>query len=119
MGARVLILGIAFKEDVPDVRNTRVIDIVKELRRYGSEPVVCDPIVDAAAVEREYDLATVPMVPLPSADAVIVAVPHRIVRAIDPKTLAAAIGPGAPCLDLKGVLDRSALTAVGLVVWTL
>jgi UDP-N-acetyl-D-galactosamine dehydrogenase len=117
--ARVLVLGLTFKEDVPDVRNTRVVDILAELRRFGAEPVVCDPVADAAEAKHEYGIELMPFTPLPTADAVIVAVAHRQIRALTPMTLAGAVGRGAPCLDLKGVFGREALPAAGLVAWRL
>jgi UDP-N-acetyl-D-glucosamine/UDP-N-acetyl-D-galactosamine dehydrogenase len=118
-GARVLVLGLTFKEDVPDVRNTRVIDIIAELRRFGAEPVVCDPVADPAEAQHEYGITLHPLDPLPRAEAVIIAVAHRQIRALTPTALAAAIGVGAPCLDLKGVCDRQALADAGLVAWRL
>ena len=118
-GARVLVLGLTFKEDVPDVRNTRVIDVINELRRFGAEPVVCDPVADAGEAHHEYGIDLHPLTPLPRAEAVIVAVAHRQIRALTPATLVAAVGSGAPCLDLKGVYDRQALLDAGLVGWRL
>lgn len=118
-GARVLVLGLTFKEDVSDVRNTRVVDVLSELRRFGAEPVVCDPVADAAEAKHEYGIDLVPLTPLPKADAVIVAVAHKQIRALIPATLVAAVGTGAPCLDLKGVFDRQALATAGLVAWRL
>ena len=118
-GARVLVLGLTFKEDVPDVRNTRVVDVINELRRFGADPVVCDPVADAGEAHHEYGIELHPLTPLPRAEAVIVAVAHRQIRALTPAALVAAVGSGAPCLDLKGVYDRQALTAAGLVGWRL
>jgi UDP-N-acetyl-D-galactosamine dehydrogenase len=118
-GARVLVLGLTFKEDVPDVRNTRVVDVISELRRFGAEPVVCDPVADPAEARHEYGIDLAPLVPLPQAEAVIVAVAHRQIRALTPAALAAAVRSGGPCLDLKGVFDRQALSAAGLVGWRL
>jgi UDP-N-acetyl-D-galactosamine dehydrogenase len=118
-GARVLVLGLTFKEDVPDVRNTRVVDVINELRRFGAEPVVCDPVADAAEAKHEYGIDLIPLAPLPRADAVIIAVAHRQIRALTPAMLATAVGTGAPCLDLKGVFDRETLSHSGLTTWRL
>jgi len=118
-GARVLVLGLTFKEDVPDVRNTRVIDVISELRRFGAEPVVCDPVADVVEAHHEYGIELHPLESLPSAVAVIVAVAHRQIRALTPAALIAAVGVGAPCLDLKGIFDRQVLGDAGLVAWRL
>ena len=72
----VTILGITFKENVPDIRNSRVIDIVRELRSFGVTVQVADPLADAAAVEHEYGLALTTLEALQPADAVILAVAH-------------------------------------------
>lgn len=118
-GARVLVLGLTFKEDVPDVRNTRVIDLIKELRRFGTQPIVCDPVADPQKARREYGIDLQLLDPLPHAEAVIVAVAHRQIRTVTPAALAAAVGPGGPCLDLKGVFDRQMLGDAGLMAWRL
>jgi len=76
-GARVGILGITFKENVPDLRNSRVPDIVIELREFGVEPMISDPHADAEVVRHEYGLDLVPLTMLSDLDALILAVPHR------------------------------------------
>jgi UDP-N-acetyl-D-galactosamine dehydrogenase len=116
-GARVLVLGIAFKEDCPDVRNSRVADILAELRRFGAEPIVCDPIADPAEVSQAYGIGLVPLAPLPRADAAIAAVRHRAIRDLPISALREALGDGAPCLDVKGIWNREAATR--LTYWRL
>jgi UDP-N-acetyl-D-galactosamine dehydrogenase len=76
--ARVAILGIAFKANVSDVRNSRVPDIVRELQDFGVEVLVYDPLVEAEEVEREYGIEVVPREELSSLDAVVLAVPHDV-----------------------------------------
>jgi len=116
-GAQVLVLGITFKEDCPDVRNSKVIDIINELRRFGAVPVVCDPVADAGEVRHEYGLELAPLSPLPRSEAVIVAVKHRRICELQAGEVAAAIGAGGPCLDVKGAWSA---TAVGdLTYWRL
>ncbi|MBN8526154.1 MAG: nucleotide sugar dehydrogenase [Planctomycetes bacterium] len=117
-GARVLILGLTFKEDCPDVRNTRVVDIIAELRRFGCLPLVCDPVADAAEAHHEYGVELQPHDPLPRCDAIIAAVAHRQFRALPAQALAAAC-PGGPLLDVKACCDRAALAGAGLEVWRL
>ena len=75
-GAKVGILGITFKENVPDLRNSRVPDIVAELREFGIEPMISDPHADAERVRHEYALDLIPLKMLADLDALIVAVPH-------------------------------------------
>src|SRR3954454_10061273 len=77
-GARVGILGITFKENVPDLRNSRVPDIVTELREYGIEPMISDPLADPAEAEREYGVELVPLEALAELDGLVLAVPHRV-----------------------------------------
>jgi UDP-N-acetyl-D-galactosamine dehydrogenase len=118
-GARVLVLGLTFKEDCPDVRNTRVVDIIAELRRFGAEPVVVDPVADPGEARHEYGLELVGMEPLPRCAAIIAAVAHRQFRALTPAALVAAAGAGAPFLDVKSVFDPAPLRQAGLVGWRL
>ncbi len=116
-GAKVLVLGITFKEDCPDVRNSKVIDIITELKRFGAIPVVCDPVADAAEVRHEYSFTLAAMDPLPKAEAVIVAVKHAQVRALSPSALQSAVGAGGPCLDVKGAWKAADMP--GLTYWRL
>ncbi|MGB9341500.1 MAG: nucleotide sugar dehydrogenase [Polyangiales bacterium] len=76
-GARIGVLGLTFKEDVPDLRNSRVPDIIDELREYGIEPVVHDPMASAEEAQREYGIELRPFDALSELDGVILAVPHR------------------------------------------
>jgi UDP-N-acetyl-D-glucosamine/UDP-N-acetyl-D-galactosamine dehydrogenase len=115
-GARVAVLGLTFKEDCPDVRNTRVVDIIAELKRFGCVPLVIDPVADAQEARHEYDITLMPSEPLPPCDAIIAAVAHRPFKSIEPRALADAC-PGGPILDVKAMFDRSALAQVGLTAW--
>ncbi|MGQ0594869.1 MAG: UDP binding domain-containing protein, partial [Gammaproteobacteria bacterium] len=76
-GSTVTVLGFTFKENVPDLRNTRVIDIVTELRDYAVHVQVTDPLADPAEARREYGIDLLPDEALAPADAVVLAVPHR------------------------------------------
>ena len=107
-GARVLVLGLTFKEDCPDVRNTKVVDIVAELQRFGCLPLVTDPVADAAEAKHEYGLDLIPSDPLPACDAIIAAVAHRQFKALTPAQFAHAC-PDGPVLDVKGALDRTGI----------
>ena len=105
-GARVLILGLTFKENCPDLRNTRVVDVVAELRDYGVHVDVHDPWVDAADVQQEYGLALV-TTPEPEAyDGVILAVAHDSYREEGAAALRKYGRPGHVFCDLKSVFGR-------------
>ncbi len=121
-GARVLLLGLTFKENVPDIRNSKVIDIVRELEEYGVQVLVHDPVVDAADARREYGLDLVTLEGLAPVDGVVWAVAHRIFQAITPERLQTLCGNGSgqgAVIDVKGVLERDAVEAVGLRYWAL
>jgi UDP-N-acetyl-D-glucosamine/UDP-N-acetyl-D-galactosamine dehydrogenase len=113
----VIVLGITFKENVPDVRNSKVVDIISEIQSYGITVQVCDPEADAAAAAREYHLDLVPFDKLQPADAVIVAVGHQAFVAggwpMVAKLLHDATGV---VLDVKGLLDRAA-TPKNIDLW--
>ena len=105
-GARVLILGLTFKENCPDMRNTRVVDVVAELRDYGVHVDVHDPWVDAADVQQEYGLTLV-TTPEPEAyDGVILAVVHDSYREAGAAALRGYGRPGHVFCDLKSVFGR-------------
>jgi UDP-N-acetyl-D-galactosamine dehydrogenase len=105
-GARVLILGLTFKENCPDLRNTRVVDVVAELRDYGVHVDVHDPWVNAADVKKEYSLALV-TTPEPEAyDGVILAVAHDNYREAGATALRGYGRPGHVFCDLKSVFGR-------------
>jgi len=103
-GARVLIMGLTFKENCPDLRNTRVIDVIRELERFGVRVDVHDPWVDPAEAEAEY--AVTPVAPEAGAyDAILVAVAHGEFRQMGPDAIRALGTPGSVLFDLKGILD--------------
>jgi UDP-N-acetyl-D-galactosamine dehydrogenase len=105
-GARALVLGVAFKENCPDVRNTRVVDVVRELEDFGMTVDVHDPWVDATACEEEYGIR-LRAEPVPAAySAVILAVAHRQFAALTADQLAAFKAPQAVVYDIKSALPR-------------
>lgn len=103
-GSRVLIMGLTFKENCPDLRNTKVIDIIRELEEYGTAVDVWDPIADADEAKHEYDLKTV-SIPKPSHyDGIIVAVAHDVIRDLGIETVKGyARNENSIIYDLKGV----------------
>ncbi|UPT75226.1 MAG: nucleotide sugar dehydrogenase [Elusimicrobiota bacterium] len=118
-GAKVLIMGVTFKENVADVRNSKVQDIHAELVGFGVEPLVWDPVADPKAVKHEYGIDLVSIGALTKVDAVIAAVGHKEILALDPARLAKLAGPGAPFLDVKSAYDRAKLASLGFRVWRL
>ena len=109
-GARVAILGFTFKENCPDTRNTKVIDIYNELREYGIEPVVVDPQADAQEAERLYGIRFGRTEDIKDMDAVVVAVAHREFCEFTQEEIAGFYRTDAGVrilMDLKGILDRN------------
>jgi len=117
-GAKVGILGVTFKENVPDVRNSRVPDIVSELREFGVTAVVHDPRADAAEVSRHYGLELARDDQLCYLDALVLAVPHREYLAMTPAQLYGMCRAGAIIVDVKSALDPHDVPA-GHVYWSL
>jgi UDP-N-acetyl-D-galactosamine dehydrogenase len=106
-GARVLVLGLAFKENCPDLRNTRVIDIVSELKDYEVEPVVHDPWADPAAARHEYGLELVGAPERGAYDAVVLAVGHKAFRDMGAAAVRALGKPGAVLFDVKSLFPKA------------
>lgn len=104
--ARVLVMGLAFKENCPDLRNTRVVDIVRELREYRASVDVHDPWVSADAARREYGLEMVETPQAGAYDAIVLAVAHRQFRALGAQKIRAFGKPLQVLYDLKHVLGR-------------
>ena len=118
--ARVAILGFTFKENCPDTRNSKVFDIVKELREFGIEPLIFDPVADADEARRIYGVRFCRAEELRELDAVILAVAHREFSGLTQARLEAMYRPGQPVLlDVKGMLDRKAYEAAGWRYWRL
>ncbi len=101
------VLGITFKEDVPDVRNSKAADVVRELQSFGVRVSVHDPCADAQAVEREFGIRLAPLESLAPADAVIVAVPHAPYREQGWALIRRLVKPGGLVYDVRRCLDRA------------
>ena len=119
--AKVAILGFTFKENCPDTRNTKVIDIYNELKEYGITAAIADPEADADEAKRLYGVEFVDMTDIRDMDAVILAVAHDRFKALDMAALDSLYRQNAPkvLLDLKGLLDRKAYEAAGYSYWRL
>ncbi len=119
-GAKVAILGFTFKENCPDTRNTKIIDIVKELKQYGITPVIADPEADAAEAKMLYGVEFVDMCTIKNMDAVILAVAHTEFSHFTMTEMDKFFGEGKKVLlDLKGLLNRKEYEAAGYSYWRL
>ena len=118
--AKVAILGFTFKENCPDTRNTKVIDIVKELREYGIEPVIADPAADADEAKRLYGIEFADISAVRGMDAVVLAVAHTEFSDFTMEEIDRFFGAGQKVLlDLKGLLNRKEYEAAGYSYWRL
>jgi UDP-N-acetyl-D-galactosamine dehydrogenase len=107
-GKTVVILGMTFKENVPDIRNSKVIDIATELRSFGVDVHVADPLADPAECLHEYDITLTPLADLPPADAVILAVSHDAYKQGGWPLVSGRLKPdGGLVMDIKALLDRA------------
>jgi UDP-N-acetyl-D-galactosamine dehydrogenase len=114
----VTVLGATFKENVPDIRNTRVVDIVRELEDFGITVQLHDPEADGDLLHEEYGLKLTPLEALQPADAVVLAVAHRAYREGGWSLLQGLMKPGAFVADVPALLDRAA-TPDGVTLWRL
>jgi UDP-N-acetyl-D-glucosamine/UDP-N-acetyl-D-galactosamine dehydrogenase len=117
-GARVGVLGLTFKENVSDLRNSRVPDILAELREFGIAPLVHDPMVDAHEAKKEYGLDLVKFDDLTTLDALVIAVPHRPFLNLSAAQLRSMLNPAGIVVDVKSMLKREQIPA-GLTYWCL
>ena len=115
---RVGILGMTFKENVPDIRNSKVVDLYKALGSYGITPVACDPMVDSDQMEHEYGITLVARDGFRDLDVLILAVPHRETMDTIWEDMPHLVRRGGMVCDLKSVLDSKRLQT-DLVYWTL
>lgn len=134
-GAKVGILGFTFKEDCPDTRNSKVIDIVKELKEYGIEVSIADPIADAEEVRIEYGLSLKRFGSLSNLDAVILAVPHKEYKELSIDEISSLFNRndnnieevaatteknlGRVLIDIKGILDKKEMIKKNFIYWRL
>lgn len=118
--AKVAIMGVTFKENCPDVRNSKVMDIIKKLCAYGIEPLVCDPYADAAEVMHTYGLTLRPEAALQAVDCFVFAVAHAPYRQYTPQSLLPRYAPGSAVLiDVKGIFSPAEAARLGYIYWQL
>jgi UDP-N-acetyl-D-galactosamine dehydrogenase len=118
-GSDVVVLGLTFKENCPDLRNSRVIDIIRELESYGATVHVHDPLADTVEAVHEYGVKLVDWDRLPRASAIVGAVAHQEFLSRPPEAYAEKLSPGALFVDVKCAHPAEALRALGLKVWRL
>ena len=120
--AKVGILGFTFKENCQDTRNTKVFDIVEELRSYGIDPVIADPVADAAEAKKLYDVDIITWEELIAnykLDALVVAVAHEELEHMQPQDFDALFDEGKILMDVKGIFDRQSFKKAGYCYWRL
>ena len=118
--SKVGVLGITFKENCPDIRNSKVVDLISELNNWGVDVLVSDPFADADEVAREYRLKLTPLENLDTVDALIVAVGHNEYRSMTLKELKSLIKGDKPLLvDVKALYDRELAKEMGFTVFRL
>lgn len=118
--AKVAILGFTFKENCPDTRNSKVFDIVKELREYGIEPVIADPAADSAEAKHLYGITFSAVEDIRDMDAVILAVAHDVFAKYTIAEMDSLFGEGQKILlDIKGLFDRAEYESAGYNYWRL
>ncbi len=122
-GAKVAILGFTFKEDCPDTRNTKIIDIVNELNEYGISPVICDPVADSAEAKRLYGIDFENIDDVKDMDAVIIGVAHKVFRDMGDKLVDGMFknvqNDRKVIIDVKGILDKKELNGQNYCYWRL
>jgi UDP-N-acetyl-D-galactosamine dehydrogenase len=116
--ARVGILGFTFKENVPDIRNSKVVDIYTELQAFGIAPMVHDPLADAESIGKHYDVSLTPLEELRDLHVLILAVPHDDYAALDADRLSDMLVPSGIFVDIKSKLDPRSMRQ-DIAIWGL
>ena len=118
-GAKVNVLGLTFKENCGDLRNSKVIDIINELKTYGVEVFVTDAQAEAEEAMHEYGVRLMPFDELPRADAIVAAVSHREYAALSVEDIGKKLTKGGAFIDVKAAFDSKALQDAGFRLWRL
>jgi len=118
-GAHIIVLGLTFKENCPDLRNSKVIDVIRELESYGATVHVHDPVAENAEAEHEYGVRLVPWEHLPKANAIVAAVAHKEFAEHSLDQMLGKLATGGVYVDVKCTADLHALRARGVNVWRL
>ncbi|THB69979.1 MAG: nucleotide sugar dehydrogenase [Gammaproteobacteria bacterium] len=118
-GAKVLIMGLTFKENCADLRNTRVVDVVEELETYGVDVVIWDPVAEDHEAQEEYGINLAEFDNVNGIDAIVAAVSHEEILKLDLQVLAAKCKGSVPFIDVKSAFCRDELAAAGFDGWRL
>jgi len=118
-GAKVNVLGLTFKENCGDLRNSKVIDIIRELQTYGVEVCVTDPQAEVEEAMHEYGVKLVPYADLPRADAIVAAVSHREFAELSMEDIGKKLVKGGAFIDVKAAFDPATITGAGYKLWRL
>lgn len=119
LGSVVTVMGLTFKEDCSDLRNTRVVDIVKELRDYGITVQVCDPLADSGEARHEYGIEISAFEGLQPANAVVIAVAHKLFREMSVTAIRAMMRETPVLIDVKGLFSSVSMASAGIRHWRL
>lgn len=117
--AKVGIFGLTFKEDCPDLRNSKVVDIIDELKTYGVNVLVHDPLADVGEAREHYGLELVALEDMADLDALVLAVAHKAYCAMSVEDYLGMLGTGSPLIDVKGIVEKRRAEECGLKVWRL
>jgi UDP-N-acetyl-D-glucosamine/UDP-N-acetyl-D-galactosamine dehydrogenase len=115
----IIVLGLTFKEDCPDLRNSRVIDVIRELQSYGANVVVHDPVADTTEARHEYGVDLIEWENLPKAAAMVAAVNHKQYKTLPTTELLSKLEKGGVIADVKSMLDQNVYAEAGVTVWRL
>ena len=115
----IIVLGLTFKEDCPDLRNSRVIDVIRELESYGAKVIVHDPVADIKEAHHEYGVDLVAWDDLPKAAAIIAAVNHRQFKIRPAADFLSKLNNDGVITDVKSMFDTSAFADSGVDIWRL
>ena len=118
-GAKVNVLGLTFKENCGDLRNSKVIDIINELKSYGVEVFVTDPQAESDEAVHEYGVPLLSWADLPRADAIVAAVAHKEFAALTMEDFSKKLVKGGAFIDVKAAFDRDAIRSAGYRLWRL
>lgn len=121
--AKVVILGLTFKENTPDIRNSKVVDIIDRLREYGIDPIIVDPDADAYEAKQEYGINLVDIKSVNDVDCIVLAVAHKLFKQMSWSEIDSLYGDfenkDKVLIDVKSILDRKEIEERGYSYWRL
>ena len=118
-GTPIIVLGLTFKEDCPDLRNSRVIDVIRELESYGAQVLVHDPVAEPGEARHEYGVDLVSWDKLPKAAAIVAAVSHKEIKTRPVGEYMGKLQENGVVIDVKSQFDQAAFKAAGATLWRL